>query len=332
MNAMASPHICLLKDFIIRLFALIASVAPLSADQIRKLEDSRNAWGALRMRHFSDLLLVTKLVAIGVIIEGFELGYEIFKLIRRWFRNFKPLRLAEPENTDHSPGLIMVIGLVGWLLVCVGVAGEFWVDRWVNTDDSNIQSINVTLLGDAKSSASAAHDLAQSASDIAKPAKETASNALALAHGATIEAVLAKKDLEKVKADVARVEEKYAPRTLSSAQRTSLVTSLRNAPFRPDVPIDVESFIGATDGVSYASEIVDAINDPQTGWHAKYGAQTTSGGNIKGLVLVIHDLPSAPPWAIFLQRALKDAGLGGEGVIFDGQKAGTVMILVAPKN
>lgn len=166
MNAIPSVHICLLNDLIARAFAWISSVAPLSADQIKKLEDSRDGWQKLHTRHFADLLFVTELVAVGVVIEGIELACEIVKLLRRGAAKFKPIQLAESGKSEHSPGWIVTIGLVGWLCVCVGVAGEFWIDRWVNTDDNNIQSINITLLRDAHSSAFAAHALAQSAVDL----------------------------------------------------------------------------------------------------------------------------------------------------------------------
>lgn len=175
MNAIANTHICLLNDFIARAIAFVSSAAPLSAEAIKKLEDSRDWWQHLRACHFSDLLLMTKLVALGVILEGPELVFEIIQLVKRWRK--KPTK-------EHPPGLITVIGLIGWAIVSVGVAGEFWVDTWVNADDEKIQSINLTLLGDAHASASAAHDLAQSASEIAGPAKAKADEAETKANGA----------------------------------------------------------------------------------------------------------------------------------------------------
>ncbi|MGH9533623.1 MAG: hypothetical protein ACRD2E_02060 [Terriglobales bacterium] len=166
----------------------------------------------------------------------------------------------------------------------------------------------------------------------ADDAQRKASSANALAHGASIEAVSAENALGRVKEDVARVEAKYAPRTLTKTERSVLVQYLAMAPERPGTPIEVDSFIGASDGVSYATEIVDAINEPATGWRARYGAQSTLGGNLKGVVLIVHDLKSAPRWAIYLQRALKAAGLGGDGALNDEQKVGTAMIFIAPKN
>jgi hypothetical protein len=156
----------------IRSLSLFAELSP---DAIKVLEKSREGWLAARSQDFPKLLLMTKLVALGVILEGPELVYELWKVIRRWKQRVVP---------DHAPSWITLIGLVGWLLVAVGVAGEFWVDGKVNSDDENIQSINITLLEDAsasasqaKSDANSAHDLAQSASDIAGSAKTTSGEA-----------------------------------------------------------------------------------------------------------------------------------------------------------
>jgi len=211
MNAVTNAHICLLNDFIRRALILISVVTPLSADAIKRLEDSREGWQHLRSHHFSDLLLMTELVAIGVILEGPELVYEIVQLVRRWHK-----KLAR----EHPPGWITVVGLLGWALVSVGVAGEFWVDSWVNTDDDNIQSINITLLRDAYSSASAAHDIAQGASDIAIPAKETAEKAKGEADSAKsradavgLQATALDRQLSAAKQDVAS-----AKKELSSAE------------------------------------------------------------------------------------------------------------------
>jgi hypothetical protein len=234
MNAIANAHICLLNSCIWRAFSLISSVTPLSADDLKKLEASRDWWQASRSRHFSDLLLMTKLVAWGVILEGPELGYEIIQLIKRW---------RKKVIHDHAPGLITIIGLVGWGLVSVGVAGEFWVDTWVNNDDDNIQSINITLLRDAHTSASAAHDLAQSASDIAGPAKtaadsakltageaqQKASNALTLASGARKEADTFEGDIQSARQGITDVTTHLkritTPRTLTGAD--DLISKLK---------------------------------------------------------------------------------------------------------
>lgn len=180
MNMITSAHICLSNEVMRSLSALMrltSFTAELSPQAIKTLEDSRIGLQDARSHDFSRLLLMTKLVAIGVILEGPELVYAIFNAVKRWRKR---------STGEHDPEWIIVLGLVGWVLVSIGVGGEFWVDGKVNTDDDNIQSINITLLRDAgasaaqaRSDANNAHNLARSASDIAKPAKETAEKAAA---------------------------------------------------------------------------------------------------------------------------------------------------------
>jgi hypothetical protein len=196
MKTIVSASICLSNDFMRSLSALtrLASfVTELSPEAIKKLEDARDGWQNSRTPDFSNLLLVTKLVAIGVILEGPELVYEIINAVKRW---------REKPTREHAPYWITIVGLIGWLIVSIGVAGEFWVDGKVNTDDENIQSINITLLRDAGASAAqaridanSAYDIAQgaaglsaSASGSAKAASLAASNAVSVASGARTEA------------------------------------------------------------------------------------------------------------------------------------------------
>ena len=218
MNTIASASICLSNDFVRSLSVLtnLASfVAELSPQAIKTLEDSRDGWQTARTHDFANLLLVTKLVAIGVILEGPELVYEIANAVKRWRK--RPTR-------EHAPDWITFVGLVGWLLVSIGVAGEFWVDRSVNTDDDNIQSKNITLLQDAgasaaqaRSDANGAHDLAQSAADVsarsnglANTASLASSNAVCVARGARTEADSFEADIVSAKTQAAGAESHLA--------------------------------------------------------------------------------------------------------------------------
>lgn len=213
MNAIANAHICLLNDFISRSFALISSPAPLSSEAIKKLEDSRDALQKIRSHHFSDLLLMTKLVAVGVILEGPELVYEIVQLVKRW---------REKTTRDHAPGAITVIGLVGWALVAVGVAGEFWVDSWVNTDDDNIQSINITLIRDAGSSAATASVAAKSAVGAAQSASEIAGKAKGEADTSMTRVAKVQEGIVSANASLADIQARIAWRSVSEAQKEEL--------------------------------------------------------------------------------------------------------------
>lgn len=218
MNTIASVSFCLSNEFIrslSELTRLASSVAELSPQAIKALEDSRDRWQSARSQDFSRLLFATKLVAVGVLLEGPELVYELLNVIKRWMKR---------TTREHAPTWITFVGLVGWILVSIGVAGEFWIDGRVNSDDDNIQSINISLLRDAGASASQAkadagnaHNIAQSAADIARPAKVTADSAKGeadqaqtLARGARTEADSFEKDIVSAKSQAADAESRLA--------------------------------------------------------------------------------------------------------------------------
>lgn len=247
----------------------------------------------------------------------------------------------------------LLLHSIGAILVVLGIAGELIFETRTFIIEDRETAVLTEEAGDAATSArnavadaKTAHDLAQSVSTVAKEAKAKAASADTLASNAFARAKLAdlkvnetgksvvvvKEEIGDVSAYAARVEEKYAPRTLSKDERDALIAVLTNAPIHPSSPVELDSFIGAPDGVSFGTELVNAINDPKTGWSARFRAQNAMGGNLKGVVLIIHDLQSAPAWAIYLQHALKAAGLKGDAFISEQQAAGTVMIFVAPKN
>jgi hypothetical protein len=224
MNTIASASICLLNDFIRSLSALtnLASfVADLSPQAIKTLEGSRDGWQTARTHDFANLLLVTKLVAIGVILEGPELVFEIMNAMKRWWKK---------STKEHAPDWITFVGLVGWVLVAVGVAGEFWVDGKVNTDDDNVQSINITLLRDAgasaaqaRSDANDAHNLAQSAADLSGRANGSANAALLASSNAVGVAGGARKEADSFEADI------VSAKTQAASAESHLADALQRA-------------------------------------------------------------------------------------------------------
>ena len=146
----ANTHICLLNDLMRILFLSNRSaslLAQLSPDAITILESSRDILQDSRDQHSVFLESMAWCVAFGVLLEVVELIYEIYKPIAR--------RLGITPEAE-TPWQITIVGLFGWLLVLIGVGGEFWVAPNVNAEDALIQSINNILTRDASSSASAA--------------------------------------------------------------------------------------------------------------------------------------------------------------------------------
>jgi hypothetical protein len=168
MNTIVSTHMILLNKWTITVFLSTFQPAVLSLDAIKALESSRDALVAHRNHDFAWLLAMTIFVAVGVILEGPEIVYKLWELIQR---------CKKRKTSKHDPAWITFLGLIGWLLVAVGVAGEFWSDGWVNADDGNIATINEQLLRDAGTSASVAKNAASDAQASATQADTDAGKA-----------------------------------------------------------------------------------------------------------------------------------------------------------
>jgi len=226
-DAITSAHRCLSND-LPRLFSdsicFLSSVAELSPEAIKKLEDSRNGWQIVRNSDFSHLLFATKMVAIGVILEGPELVYELINAIKRWRKR---------KTREYAPSWITFIGLIGWVAVSIGVAGEFWIDSKVNSEDENIQSINIALLRDADSSA--------------VQAKNDASAAQVLARGARKEADSFEGKIVSAKKQAGEAEQKLAVALKDAEQAQEALNRIRvprSLEITPEVTSALEGFKG----------------------------------------------------------------------------------------
>jgi hypothetical protein len=81
---------------------------------------------------FERLLTATFLVVVGLFLEGPELWHEIRAMKRRWsFTRRFHFSLPE-ESTPHRAKLL---AFIGWVLIVVGVAGEFVADSFVSKAD-----------------------------------------------------------------------------------------------------------------------------------------------------------------------------------------------------
>lgn len=255
MNTLANALICLSNDFMRVSSFLIRSIAELSPDAVKALEDKRNALQVTRDEHFSILLLMTKFVFWGVILEGPELIYEIAQGIRRWRRL---------KTREHAPGWITVIGLVGWMLVSVGLVGEFAWERKVNTDDNGIQSANIDLLRDAGTSASIAKQSSSDAAVAAGKAQGSADKADAAAKGA------------KGKADAAGIAagnaQHQADAATATAKHLGIVASERELQLVADaikLPFKVEVFKQLEQEPRPTQVQISCIDDERTALFAR---------------------------------------------------------------
>jgi hypothetical protein len=94
----------------------------------------------------------TVLVAIGVFLEFFEIRHELRE-------KTGPFRFHHPE----MPKWMIRAGFVGWLMIVIGVSGEFVFESAVNTGSEELEGLSNALLGDAETSATSAFTKAAAA-------------------------------------------------------------------------------------------------------------------------------------------------------------------------
>ena len=332
MNTIASTHMILLNKWMIPVSLSTFVPAVLSPEAIKALETSRDSLVANRNHDFHSLLVMTVLVAAGVILEGPEIVYKIWELFRRWGKGTTPA---------HDPAWITLLGLIGWLLVGIGVAGEFWTDGWVNTDDGNIATINEQLLRDAGSRASSAELAARRAAESAKTAHDesdaatTASkNALSIASGARKEADTFEQDIKSAKEnsadasnkaasaeshladalqraanaeqETARLKGELADRTLTDAQVAKLAGELQKFAGQE---FEITAYWDSPESLGFANRIYDSLHAALWKYNDA-GQKSMLLGGVIGVKVFLH--PAANP-ATQTAADLFIRALNGEG-------------------
>jgi hypothetical protein len=132
-------------------------------------EDSRDGY-------FNLLLLSTVVVAIGVVMEGPQVFEDIQEEIERFWHGRPRLEIDKRTHlpvTRHRFNWKKMIESLGWLLVAVGVCGEFALDSLVSQSDRQLQTFDNTVTGFEIAAANerAATAMLQ-AGDVADKAKE----------------------------------------------------------------------------------------------------------------------------------------------------------------
>lgn len=166
-------------------------------------------------------------VVIGCAMEGPEIFHEL------WPEVF----------TVFSGRWVKKVGLVGWLFVVIGVAGEGVFEVLEYQAQGLLQTFNQTLLADAQRSAGSAKDSAEAASFAASNAtdesgKATASalNAMAFASGATREADSFEKDIVYAKKQASDAESHLADALQRAAKAEAELNRIRSPRSLTDVP------------------------------------------------------------------------------------------------
>jgi hypothetical protein len=140
---------------------------PIDPEILRQVDNAiRSDLQSWRDMFFHLLVMSSGLVSIGVVLEGPELIHEVRNL---W-------RTSKPETGPR----LKLIGLLGWVLVVAGVAGEGIFEWALSASDAQIQTFDEILVSEAQRNAlSAEKGNIQLSNDLERARAETARAELA---------------------------------------------------------------------------------------------------------------------------------------------------------
>src|SRR5260370_666945 len=156
---------------------------------------------------FHRLEISTELVFWGLLLELPELGYDMYAIAWRLFDKFKN-HISFPEK--HSADWVRVLAFAGWILIVVGVRGEFLRSAKVNEADGNIQAFNGWLLAKTAKEAGDAAQSAKNARDEADAATQASGKAQGKADAVGQQADRLKRELTSEEAKLNAVDAKRA--------------------------------------------------------------------------------------------------------------------------
>src|ERR1019366_6374 len=192
-------------------------IPPIPApDTLKGVDDLiRSSFEAFREAWFTRLLVFTALVVVGLLFEAPEIWHETIQAVRELFRSCKPAR--------HIPAWMKLAGTVGWMLIVIGVSGEFVAESFVSKADGFVQKFDEILLAETN---------------------RAAGTAKASAEGAAKAVERAKKAAAEIEDELVRLRGEAGARRLSAKQKESFRKALEKMPTPIAVvynPIDSEA-------------------------------------------------------------------------------------------
>jgi hypothetical protein len=137
-------------------------------DTLKGVDDLiRSGFEEFRELWFTRLLVSTALVVAGLLFEAPEIWHESVEAIKVLCQSCKPKR--------DIPAWMKLVGTLGWVLIVVGVTGEFVADSFVSKADGFVQKFDEILLADAQRKTGLASERAASAFDRAAKTEREAS-------------------------------------------------------------------------------------------------------------------------------------------------------------
>jgi len=236
---------------------------PIPAPDTLRIDDLiRSGFEAYRESWFNWLLVSTGLVVVGLLFEAPEIWHESVNAMMALLHSRRPER--------HASAWVKLAGTVGWILIVVGVSGEFVAESFVSRADGFVQKFDEILLAEAQTKAGSANERA-------------AKNEL--------EAAGLRKEAEQLRQQI-------QPRTISEADRQNIANKLRQfAPSLKGRKVKIISQIGDGETMLFALELLDILQrahipfDPdgmgRTSWVGKVfmGARITGPPSDSAFVL-----------------------------------------------
>jgi hypothetical protein len=99
------------------------------------------------------------------------------------------------------------------------------------------------------------------------------------------------------------LQENLRPRHLSPEQQAAISNPLKSLPLHQ---VNISAFVGTPDGTAFGTELAVAIKGG--GWSTAFSGQEVTGGELRGIGIVVKDINHLPPGTAQLQQALKAAG------------------------
>ena len=193
-------------------------------------------------------------VALGVVLEGPELVHDVSHMRES----------PKPEAKNW----ITVVGLIGWMLVVLGVAGEGIFEVATSLWDDKVKAFDEILIADAQRNAFSAE-------------AGTLDLQIRLAEQKTL-AANAEKALETEKLERLKLEAQVAPRRLSIDQQGRIRTACSG--LNKGVHVEVDTYGMNSETAPLASQIGHAIFDHSFGVTLAEGIVATGKLNVGVLV------------------------------------------------
>jgi hypothetical protein len=189
-------------------------------------------------------------VVVGLLFEAPEIWHDTVHSIRGFFQPRAPENLAPPW--------VKLIGIVGWILIVVGVAGEFVAESFVSKADGLVRKFDEIVLAETQNKSSEAFERAASAYARAAQTEQEAGQENERAAKSLEAAELARKEAEGFQLQIAKANERAADAERETAR---LMQKLADRILSPEQQKRVQTKVDLFPGTPYelaASDVPEA--------------------------------------------------------------------------